>query len=993
MQSRQPPRSGGPGSQAPPPGYQGPPPGYQGPPPGYQGPPPGYQGPPPGYQAPAPGYPQPQGVDPRAWSGAPPGPGVPPRRPRPSSARRLLTVGLPALLYGAMATVAVVALLGGLGLFMSWTARLTDYPPSRLTSIPVSQESIIYDRNRVVLARFSPGERRQVARFDQLPPILIDATTAVEDRTFWTNTGFDPLGIVSAAIDSLRGRARGASTVTQQLVRARLLPDDVLAGRLAERKILELIQSVRLTEAFPGEAGKREIITAYLNQNFYGNNSYGVRTAARTYFGITDMSELTLAQAAILAGIPQAPGAFDLVRNAEEADPGDPRCPDRERGCLIVPSDAPVVQRRDYILRLLADDPSRRVLSGGRYGTGDFLRAMEEPVVLVDQTPRNWRAPHFVWLAMDEVRSRLCPEDVETCAAWEQGGLRITTTLDWTVQRVAERWVAVTAIAPHQADPRAYARSKGIAYRPWMARLEDNAIFNAALSAIDYQTGEIIAYVGSADYYGKRKGRKFQPKFDVLSDGFRQPGSAFKPFNYAVAIDDEKLTASSMLMDVTTDFGDGYVPTDFDQLERGPLRARLALQFSLNIPAVKVALINGIRHLYERAEEFGLDFQVSVRNAGPSMALGTLEVRPLDLTTAYATIANRGRRLGHASVLTVKDAQGNEVLPPYEVPDGERVISPAAAYVVTDILAGNTDPQENPVWGTMRITDSSGRRRPATLKTGTNNDAKDLSAYGYIAPPTRAGRRDGEYALALGVWMGNSDASPVSGTGDAVFSLDAAAPLWQAVMSEVTSDWRINDFDRPDGVVTDTVDAHTGYEPSVWSRRQEQEVFVRGTTPDEDPWIVGLDVTRGADGDWYRWRDGCEGDHEVRGFLALADVEADHESWNKANRDWVRRARRGAGIEGGPKDTATSYFLNGSYRPYGRSWGAPFPPTKRCDEMPTPEPSPSLEPTEEPTEEPGPTEEPFEPTAEPTEEPTEEPATPEPPPPDEETPGPTDEGG
>ncbi|MFN8518385.1 MAG: penicillin-binding transpeptidase domain-containing protein [Chloroflexota bacterium] len=398
---------------------------------------------------------------------------------------------------------------------------------------------------------------------------------------------------------------------------------------------------------------------------------------------------------------------------------------------------------------------------------------------------------------------------------------------------MAEKWVNVAAIAPHQDNPRAYARARGVTYQPWMAQLADNAIYNGALSAIDYQTGEIIAYVGSADYYGKRQGKKFQPKFDVLSDGFRQPGSAFKPFNYAVAIDDGKLTASSMIMDVTTDFGGGYVPTNFDQLERGPLRARLALQFSLNIPAVKVALINGIEHLYKRAQEFGLRFAVPLRNAGPSMALGSLEVRPLDLTTGYATLANEGRYLPHQSILSVTDSSGTDLVPPYEVPDGDEVISPQAAYVVTDILAGNTNPAENPIWGQMELTAANGKRRPATLKTGTNNDAKDLSAYGYIAPPTAAGRKDGEYALALGVWMGNSDATPVSGSGDSVFSLDAAGPLWQAVMDEVTADWRVNDFERPDGIVTRSVDAFTGYQPSVWSRQQVQEVFVRGTTPDE----------------------------------------------------------------------------------------------------------------------------------------------------------------
>ncbi len=216
--------------------------------------------------------------------------------------------------------------------------------------------------------------------------------------------------MVSAAIDSIRGRARGASTITQQLVRQRLLRprSSRRPGRLPERKIKELIQSIRVTEAFKGDAGKQQIMAAYLNQNFYGNNSYGVKTAARTYFGVKDLSKLTIAQAAILAGLPQAPGSYDLVRNAEETDVGDPRCPDPTQTCLIVPDDSAIVQRRNYILRLLADDPSRLHQSGSTYTRQDFLDAIDEPVVLASQVTRPTRAPHFVLLVRDELTKALC---------------------------------------------------------------------------------------------------------------------------------------------------------------------------------------------------------------------------------------------------------------------------------------------------------------------------------------------------------------------------------------------------------------------------------------------------------------------------------------------------------------------------------------------------------------------------------------------------------
>jgi penicillin-binding protein 1A len=200
----------------------------------------------------------------------------------------------------------------------------------------------------------------------------------VEDKTFWANTGIDPIGIVSAALDTFTGDARGGSTITQQLVRQKLLPEDVIATsqRLGDRKIKELIQSVRVTDYYRGESGKQIILTSYLNQNFYGNNSYGVLAAAKSYFDVNSLADLTLAQAATLAALPQAPSTYDLVRNAEE----------NEAGQLQVPADSAIVQRRNLVLRLLADDPTRRVLSGDTYSAQDYRDTMSEPLILRDQS-------------------------------------------------------------------------------------------------------------------------------------------------------------------------------------------------------------------------------------------------------------------------------------------------------------------------------------------------------------------------------------------------------------------------------------------------------------------------------------------------------------------------------------------------------------------------------------------------------------------------------
>jgi peptidoglycan glycosyltransferase len=906
---------------------------------------------------------------------------------------RTVLVGVPLLIFGALATVAVAAFLAVISLFVLYSRNLP--PPEALQTIEFAQESIVYARDgKTELARFSGNERRQVARFEEIPPILIDATTAIEDKTFWTNTGFDPLGILASAADALRGNPRGGSTITQQLVRQRLLPDEV--GGTAQRKIMEIIQSLRVTRAFPAEqGGKQDIITAYLNQNFYGNNSYGVKTATRSYFG-KPLSELTLAEAAILAALPQSPGTYDLVRNAVETEVGDPRCPEPDESCLVVPEDTQIVQRRNYVLTLLADDPTRRVLTGDTYSREDFLAATREPVVLSPAPLRPWRAPHFVWLVREQITDALCDPEAETCPAIERGGLRITTTIDWRIQQIAEKWAKAAAIVPHRPNPALAAQSIGVEYTDWMRNLRGKNLWNTAISAIDYQTGEIVAYVGSADYYATRRvNRRFQPQFDVLSDGYRQPGSAFKPFSYVTGIDDRRLTASTMLMDVTTDFGNGYTPTNFDQLERGPLRARLALQFSLNIPAIKVLELTGPQRVFERAQAFGMDFQAD-RPAGLSMALGTQEVNPIDLATSYATLANRGRYLGNTAILSIRDTSGEDLVEPYAVPEGRAVVSPQAAYVMTDILAGNTQPDVNPVWGSMELR-ARGQHRPAALKTGTNNDAKDLSAYGYIAPPSREGRADGEYALVVGVWAGNSDATTVSDPSDPVFSLDVAAPVWQAVMREATRGWDVNDFRRPDGLVEREVDAFTGFVPSVWSREQVTELFLRDAQPGDDPYIRGIPVIRGADRRLYRWTEACGGDPTTRGFLTLFEAESEHESWLRANRNWISRARRGAGVAGGAdpdRPTSTAFFYQSWFQPFGASWGAPFPPTESCDAAPSPSPSvsptalpsPSATPSGPPTPGPVPTatpEVPPEPTPTP-----EAPPVPSPEPPPEPTPTP-----
>lgn len=860
---------------------------------------------------------------------------------RAAGSRRRALIAIPLLIFGALALLAVAGFLVAVVAYAQFSAGLA--PASDLEKIQFNAESVITDRTGTVeLARFG-SERREVVTFDQIPDYVLDATTAVEDKTFWTNTGFDPVGILAAGVDAVRGDARGASTITQQLVRQRLLDPKLVSDpdRKIERKVKEIIQSIRVTEAYPGEDGKKRIISAYLNQNFYGNNSYGVKAAARNYFGVDDLSRLSLAQAAILAGLPQSPSNYDLVRNAVEQDDGS----------LVVPSDSKIVERRNFILSLM--EQGRTPRSGERFSHAEYEAAKREPVVVIQAERQRLRAPHFVWAVRDELAERLCGVGVTTCDVLDRGGLRITTTLDWNLQKLAERWVSAAAVLPKRKDPKAYAASIGVTVRPWMTNLRDKDVNNGALVAMDYQTGEIVAYVGSADYYATRSTKKLQPQFDVLGSGYRQPGSAFKPFNYATGINDRTLTAASMFMDVTTDFGGGYTPTDADGLERGPLRVREALQFSLNIPAVKAVAVSRPEHVFDMATRFGMRFQDS---AIPvlSETLGTLEVRPVDMVRAYATLANGGTRVAQTRILSVTAASDTSQPPTNlltaPVESDERVVSQQAAYITSDILQENTDARKNPIWGIHQITGPDKARRPAALKTGTNNDLKDLNAYGFIAPPDAKGRQAGQYALVVGAWNGNSDASIVSTADKPIFSNDVTAYVWENFVEQATRKWPIHDFVRPSGVVEADVDAFSGMKPGPYTAKTVRELFVDGTAPErEDTTKRGVQVVPAPDGSFVLWHDGCAGTPETRGYLDLDGVEQDHSTWHDANADWIGRAHRGTDVAGGPGGTRTAYFYDGGFRPYGATWGAPFPPTGKCDEAPSPSPSPSESPSPSPS--------------------------------------------
>jgi membrane peptidoglycan carboxypeptidase len=856
------------------------------------------------------------------------------RRPtgRGGSTLRRILIAIPIIILLVSVLLAGAGALFTVAAYNYYAAGLPD-PKEALTGLDFEQQTIVYDRTgKVELARLGTL-RRELVTFDQIPGEVLDATTAIEDKDFWVNPGFDPAGILSAGLDTISGRPRGASTITQQLVRNRLLPAAAFEDSTYERKIREIIQSIRLTEAYPGDKGKQEIITAYLNNNFYGNSTYGVKAAAKGYFG-KKLADLTLAEAAILAAIPQSPTRFDLVRNAEEVclDEVDPNaaagdavdCKDIQ---LVVPDTSEIVQRRNYILDLMR---TRSPLTGTKHTSAEYEAAKLEPVVITKQVSATWRAPHFVWQVREALTDIVCPDHPDDCTEVDTGGYRVTTTLDWDIQKITEKWVYVAARAPQSKDTDAILRAKKIPRKEWdwIRGLKGSNIHNAAAAVIDYRTGEVLSYVGSASYTSKGT-KKFQPQFDVLSDGWRQPGSSIKPIDYAIGIDDETLTASTMFMDVVTDFGRGFTPTQADHKERGPVRLRSALQFSLNIPAIKATIIQGLDHTFDRTKDFGLVYP-STATPVLSMGIGTLETHPIDMLSAYGTIANGGVRMPRQIVTKVVDENGKQIWPlDDQKPQGVEVISPQAAYIITDILAGNTVKDINPYWGKFAIY-RDGVRRPAAYKTGTTSDNRDVHAYGYLAPPKDKNRP----ALAAGVWMGNSNNEPNKGS----LSLDSSAPLWSALLEEVSQKYGISKFRAPAGLETATVDAFTGLKPGPFTKKTVKELFLPHTVPTQRETIrvsLAIDDVSGL-----LWQDGCVGPKVEKGFFDLSEVESGHKNWQKADRLWAARAAKGEGVRGGPEGTRTSYFYDNAFHPFGKSWGAPFAPREKCPLAPPPSPPP-----------------------------------------------------
>ncbi|HSO27453.1 MAG TPA: penicillin-binding protein 1C [Anaerolineales bacterium] len=557
---------------------------------------------------------------------------------------------------------------GGAGVFLRLTYDLPDV--GVLENHRQTPSIRVTDRYGRLLYEALPevGGRHQPVTLADLPTELIEATIATEDSRFYQNPGVDPAAIARAVWMHFSAGAplTGGSTLTQQLARNLLLDADERVERSLHRKLREMYLAWQLTRRYT----KDEILALYLNQTYYGGLAYGVEAAAQTMFA-KPAAELDLAEAALLAGLPQAPARYNPLVDPQAA---------RDRQAIVL----------------------QRMEAEGYITAAERALAQREPLNL-SPAPYPMQAPHFALMVLNEI-------DRLGIKADEYGGLTVQTSLDLDWQRQAER-----AIQRHLET---------------LSRSEDalgHNVHNAALVALDPSSGEILALVGNPDYNDAANNGAVN-----MALAPRQPGSALKPLVYAAAFDPQRpapWTAATMILDVRTVFRthDGllYTPENYDRREHGPVLAREALASSLNIPAVATLDHVGLEALFQLANTLGLSTLGDPHEYDLSLALGGGAVRLLELTGAYGAFANGGFGVHPVSILQVRAGDGT-VLVEAGPPPRQRALDERVAWLISDILSDNAARRIG--FGAHSLLNLD---RPAAVKTGTTTNFHDNWAVGY----------------------------------------------------------------------------------------------------------------------------------------------------------------------------------------------------------------------------------------------------------------------
>ena len=630
---------------------------------------------------------------------------------------------------------------------------LKDLPsPANLnkpSAYPISTK--ILDRNGNLLYEIYDDQNRTPIKLDDLPKYLKEATIAIEDKDFYSHHGFDTGGILRAGWKTLTGqRLEGGSTITQQLVKVALLTPE----RTISRKIKEAILTIATEVLY----SKNQILEMYLNHIPYGGTAYGIEAAAHRFFN-KNAKDLTLSEATLLVGLPQAPSRYSPLGNPDSAK-----------------------ERQSLVLGRMVED---------KYLTLEQATTAKNEELHFADSGTDIRAPHFVMY----VRQLL--EEKYGVQRLEQGGLRVTTTLDINLQDVAQASLSAELVG-----------------------LKKLKISNGAALVTNPSTGEILTMIGSKDYFSQ----DIDGKVNVTTRQ-RQPGSSIKPLNYALGLETKIITPSTMLLDTPICFEvagqENYCPKNYDNTFRGLTQIRFALGNSLNIAAVKVLALNSLEGFISFARKMGITSWKDPSQYGLSLTLGGGEVTMTDMATAFGVFANSGVKVPLHAILKVEDSTG-KVLEEYKPEDGlrsgEKVLSEETSFLISHILSDNN--ARSAAFGTNSVLNIPGKT--VSVKTGTTNNLRDNWTIGYT--PT----------LLVSTWVGNNDNSPMSYVASGV---TGASPIWQKIMKYALKDIKTEGLVKPEGIVGASVCSDSGTLPppdSTTACPTRYEYFIAGTIPTDN---------------------------------------------------------------------------------------------------------------------------------------------------------------
>ena len=658
------------------------------------------------------------------------------------------------------------------GISLFWLATIKIPSLSSLEEWRMSESTKILDRTgKVLLYDVHENTKRTVIPLDQVSQNAVRATIAMEDSRFYQHFGIDPHAIARMIWINLTNQSfsQGGSTITQQVVKnAFLTPEKTIT-----RKIKEWIMAIKMERIL----SKNQILELYFNEVPYGGNIYGIEEASHAFFG-KKASELTLAEAAYLAALTPAPTYYSPYGNNKDK----------------------LIEREMVVLNRMLE---LKVISQEEYNA-----AKKEKIEFQPQQLEGMNAPHFVVMVKQYLEEKYGKDAVEN------GGLRVTTTLDADLQLKMEDII------------KKYGETNAVTYKA----------SNAAAVGIDPKTGQVLVMAGSRDYFNK----EIEGNFNVALSPNRQPGSSFKPFVYAAAFM-KGYTPDTVLFDLLTEFNtkcttDGhpsssdvkpeecYMPENYDNEYRGPMTLRDALAQSINVVAVKAFYLAGIQNSIETAKKMGITTLKNAKQYGLTLVLGSGEVSLYEMTGAYGVFANQGLKNDNVFILKVEDSQG-QVLEEYKAEQKE-VLPKDIALKISDILADNV--ARAPLYDTNSPLYFP--ERQVAVKTGTTNDYRDAWIIGYTP------------SFVLGIWAGNNDNTPM----EKKISGFIVAPMWHDIMVEALQKLPIETFEKPEPTPTDIKPVLRG----DWKSGGAHTIL---TWVDKDDPLGPIPGNPGNDGQYWLW--------------------------------------------------------------------------------------------------------------------------------------------